>query len=50
MFKLPVWGVLVENAEPNIKNWLIKKDRRLKYQSNLKYANAVIEALEKFRI
>ena len=48
LFKSPVAGVLVGNAEERISNWLNKKPRPLIYKSQLNYANAVIEGLEKF--
>ena len=42
-------SVLVGNAEPNIVKWVNKKNRPNVYHSQLSYANAIVEALEKFK-
>jgi sucrose-6-phosphatase len=48
MFKFPVHGVLVGNAEPGIVDWIQRKPRPLKSYSQLKYADAVTDFLQKF--
>ncbi|OMJ78153.1 hypothetical protein SteCoe_22085 [Stentor coeruleus] len=48
VLKHPVYGVLVGNSEPLVKEWYAKKPRANKYLSTLTMAYAVKEGLEKF--
>ena len=49
MFKYKEYGVIVHNRSEEMDNWFNKKTRHNKYISELNYAYAIVEALEKLR-